>query len=82
MAQSARADDFSDDETESITGLAAAEKVVISSTLKSPYAWPNTTVLSGDVVDLVRELVESRTFDDRSQLLEYVPRLLDAPLGR
>jgi hypothetical protein len=28
------------------------------------------------------ELVESRTFDDRSQLLEYVPRLLDAPLQR
>jgi dihydrofolate reductase len=139
MAQSARADDFSDEETESITGLAAADKVVISSTLKPPYAWPNTTVLSGDVVELVSELkrnatkpihtlgsvslcrslmaaglvdrfrvvifpvitgrtgrnriydgyedfalelVESRTFDDRSQLLEYVPRLLDAPLGR
>jgi dihydrofolate reductase len=139
MAQSARADDFSDEETESITGLAAADKVVISSTLKPPYAWPNTTVLSGDVVELVSELkrnatkpihtlgsvslcrslmaaglvdrfrvvifpvitgrtgrnriydgyedfalelVESRTFDDRSQLLEYVPRLLDAPPGR
>jgi dihydrofolate reductase len=139
MAQSARADDFSDEETESITGLAAADKVVISSTLKPPYAWPNTTVLSGDVVELVSELkrnatkpihtlgsvslcrslmaaglvdrfrvvifpvitgrtgrnriydgyedfalelVESRTFDDRSQLLEYVPRLLDAPLER
>lgn len=139
MAQSAGADEFSDEETESITGLAAAEKVVISSTLKPPYAWPNTTVLSGDVVELVSELkrtatkpihtlgsvslcrslmaaglvdrfrvvifpvitgrtgadriydgyedfalelVESRTFDDRSQLLEYVPRLLDAPLER
>ena len=140
MAQSALADEnFSDEETESITGLAAADKVVISSKLKPPYAWPNTTVLSGDVVDLVSELkrnatkpihtlgsvslcrslmaaglvdrfrvvifpvitgrtgrkriydgyedfalelVESRTFDDRSQLLEYVPRLLDAPLRR
>lgn len=139
MAQSAQAENFSDEETESITGLAAADKVVISSTLKPPYAWPNTTVLSGDVVELVSELkrnatkpihtlgsvslcrslmaaglvdrfrvvifpvitgrtgrgriydgyedftlelVESRTFDDRSQLLEYVPRLLDAPLGR
>ena len=139
-AQSAPADEnLSDEETESLTGLAAAEKVVISSTLKPPYAWPNTTVLSGDVVDLVSELkrnatkpihtlgsvslcrslmaaglvdrfrvvifpvitgrtganriydgyedfalelVESRTFDDRSQLLEYVPRLLDAPLAR
>ncbi len=130
---------FSDDETESITGLAAADKVVISSTLKPPYAWPNTTVLSGDAVEIVRELkrtatkpihtlgsvslcrslmeaglvdrfrvvifpvitgktgsgriydgyqdfvlelVESRTFDNRSQLLEYVPRKLDAPLSR
>lgn len=140
MAQGAPEDEsFSDDETESLTGLAAAEKVVISSTLKPPYAWPNTTVLSGDAVELVTrlkrtatksihtlgsvslcrslmeaglvnrfrvvifpvitgktggdrvydgyqdfalELVESRTFDNRSQLLEYVPRLLDAPLGR
>jgi dihydrofolate reductase len=32
--------------------------------------------------DFALELVESRTFDDRSQLLEYVPRLLDAPLKR
>jgi len=32
--------------------------------------------------DFALELVESRTFDDRSQLLEYVPRLLDGPLTR
>lgn len=140
MSQMTQGDEsFSDDETESITGLAAADKVVISSTLKPPYAWPNTTVLSGDAVEIVRELkrtatkpihtlgsvslcrslmeaglvdrfrvvifpvitgktgsgriydgyqdfvlelVESRTFDNRSQLLEYVPRKLDAPLSR
>lgn len=140
MSQMAQGgDSFSDDEAESITGLAAADKVVISSTLKPPYAWPNTTVLSGDAVEIVRdlkrtatkpihtlgsvslcrslmeaglvdkfrvvifpvitgktgsdriydgyqdfvlELVESRTFDNRSQLLEYVPRKLDAPLSR
>ena len=140
MAHDALDDEsFSDDETESLTGLAAADKVVISSTLKPPYAWPNTTVLSGDAVEIVTrlkrtatkpihtlgsvslcrslmaaglvdrfrvvvfpvitgktggdwiyegyedfllELVESRTFDNRSQLLEYVPRRLDAPLGR
>lgn len=140
MAQSAPADDdFSDDETESLTGLAAADKVVISSTVQPPYAWPNTTVLSGDGVEVVTqlkrtsskpihtigslslcrslmeaglvdkfrvvifpvitgrtgaeriydgyqdfalELVESRLFDNRLQLLEYVPRLLDAPLER
>lgn len=137
MAQSGES--FSEDETESMTGLAGVDKVVISSTLKPPYAWPNTTVLSGDVVenvaelkrtatkpihtlgsvslcrslmeaglvdrfrvvvfpvitgktgsariydeyqDFALELVESRTFDNRSVLLEYVPRLLDAPLSR
>lgn len=140
MAQSAPGDErFSDEESESIAGLAAADKVVISSTLRPPYAWPNTRVLSGDVVELVTalkrdatkpihtlgsvslcrslmeaglvdrfrvvvfpvitgetgsdriydgygdfalELVESRTFDHRSQLLEYVPRRLDAPPRR
>lgn len=135
----AEGESFSHEETDSLTGLAAADKVVISSTLKPPYAWPNTTVLSGNVVeivtelkrtatkpihtlgsvslcrtlmeaglvdrfrvvifpvitgktgsdriydgyqDFVLELVESRTFDNRSQLLEYVPRKLDAPLIR
>ncbi len=29
--------------------------------------------------DVALELVESRTFDGRSQLLDYVPRLLDGP---
>ena len=140
MAQSASGDaTFSDDESDSLTGLAAMDKVVISSTLKPPYALPNTTVLSGDAVervselkrtatkpihtlgsvslcrslmaaglvdrfrvvifpvitgrtgggriydgyeDFLLELVESRTFDDRSQLLEYIPRRLDAPLSR
>ncbi len=140
LAQSTSADEtFSDDENASLTGLAAMDKVVISSTLEPPYALPNTTVLSGDAAELVSEmkrtatkpihtlgsvslcrslmaaglvdrfrvvvfpvitgrtgsgriydgyedfaleLVESRTFDDRSQLLEYRPRLLDAPLSR
>ena len=27
------------------------------------------------------ELIESRTFDDRLQLLEYLPTLLDGPPG-
>ena len=31
--------------------------------------------------DIALDLVESRTFDDRLQLLEYVPTLLDAPPG-
>ncbi|WP_458778705.1 dihydrofolate reductase family protein [Arthrobacter sp. D3-16] len=32
--------------------------------------------------DVALEMVESRTFDGRLQLLEYVPTLLDRPLGR
>jgi dihydrofolate reductase len=32
--------------------------------------------------DVSLEMVESRTFDGRLQLLEYVPTVLDAPLGR
>lgn len=31
--------------------------------------------------DLMLEMVTSRTFDNRIQLLEYVPRLLDGPPG-
>jgi dihydrofolate reductase len=31
--------------------------------------------------DIALELVESRTFDGRLQLLEYVPRVLDGPPG-
>jgi dihydrofolate reductase len=31
--------------------------------------------------DVGLELVESRTFDGRTQLLDYVPRLLDRPIG-
>jgi hypothetical protein len=31
--------------------------------------------------DIALELIESRTFDDRLQLLEYVPTLLDGPPG-
>lgn len=31
--------------------------------------------------DVGLELVESRTFDGRTQLLDYVPRILDGPIG-
>ena len=31
--------------------------------------------------DVMLDLVTSRTFDSRIQLLEYVPRLLDGPPG-
>jgi dihydrofolate reductase len=126
------------DEEASIGELANAPKVIFSSTLKPPLAWPNTKVIAGDAVEAVREmkqngkgpmsnigslslcrallkaglvdrfrvvifpvitgitgndriydgypdvaldLIASRTFDNRSQLLEYVPRVLDGPPG-
>ncbi|MEV7662103.1 dihydrofolate reductase family protein [Paenarthrobacter sp. NPDC089316] len=131
--------EFSKEEGETLMGLAAMPKVIFSSTLKEPLAWPNSELVSGDAVDAVREMkrtrtgtlstlgslslcrsllsaglvdryrlvvfpvitgktgreriydgypdvaldmVESRTFDGRLQLLEYVPRVIDAPLGR
>lgn len=125
-------------EEEGMDELAAMDKVVFSSTLTEPLAWPNTKLINGDAVEAVRkmkeensrplhtlgslslarsllsaglvdrfqvvvfpvitgatgsdriydgypdislELVESRTFDGRSQLLEYVPTVLDGPPG-
>lgn len=118
--------------------LAGRQKVVFSTTLTEPLAWPNTQLVAGDPVAAVREmkasgtrplttlgsltlcrallkaglvdrfrvgvfpvitgstgtdwiyegypdvaleLVESRTFDGRIQLLEYVPRVLSGPPG-
>jgi dihydrofolate reductase len=125
-------------EKDSMSELARASKVVFSSTLKAPLAWPNTQLISEDAVEAVRkmkqegsspmttlgsislcrsllkaglvdrfrvvvfpvitgstgsdriydgypdvalDMITSRTFDGRLQLLEYVPRVLDAPLG-
>ncbi|WP_275779285.1 dihydrofolate reductase family protein [Paenarthrobacter sp. Y-19] len=130
---------FSKEEGDSLAGLAAVPKVIFSSTLKEPLAWPNSELVSGDAVEAVREMkqtrtgtlstlgslslcryllsaglvdryrlvvfpvitgktgreriydgypdvaldmVESRTFDGRLQMLEYVPRVIDTPLGR
>ncbi len=118
--------------------LANASKVVFSSTLQSPLAWPNTRLISEDAVEAVREMkregnspmrtlgslslcrsllkaglvdrfrvvvfpvitgstgsdriydgypdvaldmIASRTFDGRLQLLEYVPKVLAGPPG-
>lgn len=130
---------FSKEEGDSLAGLAAVPKVIFSSTLKEPLVWPNSELVSGDAVEAVREMkqtrtgtlstlgslslcrsllsaglvdryrlvvfpvitgktgreriydgypdvaldmVESRTFDGRLQMLEYVPRVIDTPLGR
>jgi len=129
---------FSEEEGASLTGLSAVPKIVFSSSLQSPLDWPNSTLVTGDAVDTVRELkrkgtgplstlgsislarsllvaglvdrfrlvvfpvitgatgrerifdgypdvrldmVQSRTFDGRLQLLEYVPTVLTGPPG-
>jgi dihydrofolate reductase len=125
-------------EDASMSELANAAKVVFSSTLKPPFAWPNTRLISEDAIAAVRQMkqegnspmrtlgslslcrsllkaglvdrfrvvvfpvitgntgsdriydgypdvaldmVASRTFDGRLQLLEYVPRVLAGPPG-
>lgn len=125
-------------EDTSMSELANAAKVVFSSTLQPPFAWPNTRLISEDAIAAVRQMkqagnspmrtlgslslcrsllkaglvdrfrvvvfpvitgstgsdriydgypdvaldmVASRTFDGRLQLLEYVPRVLAGPPG-
>ncbi|AMB40507.1 MULTISPECIES: dihydrofolate reductase family protein [Paenarthrobacter] len=127
---------FSEDEGASLGGLADMRKVVFSSTLQEPLAWPHCELIRGDAVEAVREmkrtrtgtlstlgslslsrslltaglvdrfrlvifpvitgrtgseriydgypdvaleLINSRTFDGRSQLLEYIPTVLEGP---
>lgn len=127
---------FSEEEGASLSGLAAMPKIIFSSTLKEPLAWPNSELIAGDAVEAVRELkrtrtgtlstlgslslcrslltaglvdryrlvifpvitgktgseriydgypdvalelVDSRTFDGRSQLLEYIPTVIEGP---
>src|SRR6478752_8016521 len=47
---------FSEEEGASLTGLSAVPKIVFSSSLQSPLDWPNSTLVTGDAVDAVREL--------------------------
>jgi dihydrofolate reductase len=129
-------DEFTENEEASVDGLTQASKVVFSSTLEEPLAWPNSTLVRDDAVEAVRamkqdgtgilgtigslslcrtllqaglvdrfrvvmfpvitgatgseriydgypdvalEMLESRTFDGRIQLVEYRPRVLDRP---
>lgn len=128
-----RGSDYSAEEAESLAGLAAVPKLVFSSTLRAPLAWPNTELIDGDAVEAVAhrkrhgsvpmrtlgsislarslmeaglvdrfrivvfpvitgrtgrrriyddfgdfalELIDSRTFDGRLQMLEYRPTVL------
>ncbi len=126
----------SPDEESAMDELANASKVVFSSTLQAPFAWPNTQVIGEDAVEVVGamkregnssmrtigslalcrsllkaglvdrfrvavfpvitgstgydriydgypdvalDMIASRTFDGRIQLLEYAPRVLNGP---
>ena len=130
------ASEYSDDESASLTGLAAVPKMVFLSSLAEPLQWPNSSLVAGDAVqavgrlkqqhpgllstlgslslcrslvaaglvdrfrlvvfplitgrtgserifegypDVALDMVDSRTFDGRLQLLEYVPRVIDGP---
>ena len=48
--------EYRPDEAESLTGLDAVPKVVFSSTLTEPLAWPNTRLVSTDPVEAVRAM--------------------------
>ena len=139
QAQASESDETMTDEEDAVTAeLANASKVVFSSTLQDPLAWPNTRLVNGDAAeavaamkqdgsspmrtlgsltlcrslletglvdrfrvvvfpvitgstgrdriydgypDVALEMVASRTFDGRIQLLEYVPTVLTGPPG-
>jgi dihydrofolate reductase len=49
-------EELSSDEGSSVDGLTRASKVVFSSSLEEPLAWPNSTLVRGDAVDAVRSL--------------------------
>jgi dihydrofolate reductase len=52
---------FSKDEGATLTGLAAVPKVVFSSTLQAPLTWPNSELVTGDAVQAVRDMKQTRT---------------------
>lgn len=49
------------DEADAIDELANAKKVVFSSTLKPPFAWPNTRLVNGDAAETVRQMKQEGT---------------------
>ncbi|QDW63179.1 dihydrofolate reductase family protein [Oerskovia sp. KBS0722] len=49
-------DEFTADEEASVDELTAARKVVFSSTLPEPLTWPNSTLVRGDAVEVVRAM--------------------------
>lgn len=56
MAEQAQQIDVSEEEKASFAQMAQLPKIVFSSTLEEPLAWPNTTLISTDAIETVREL--------------------------
>jgi dihydrofolate reductase len=61
MAQQAPQIDISEEEKASFAQMAEMPKIVFSSTLEEPLAWPNTTLVSTDAIEAVRELKRTTT---------------------
>ena len=61
MAEQAQRIDVSDEEKASFAQMAQLPKIVFSSTLEEPLAWPNTILISTDAVEAVRELKRTAT---------------------
>jgi dihydrofolate reductase len=53
--------DFRADEADALAGLVAAPKVVFSSTLQEPLAWPNTRLVSGSASEAVAAMKRDGT---------------------
>jgi len=138
QSEASESAELTDDEAAATDELARVSKVVFSSTLEPPLAWPNTQLVRGDGVetvaamkqdgsgpmrtigslslcrsllaaglvdrfrvvvfpvitgstgrdriydgypDVALDMVASRTFDGRLQLLEFVPTVLTGPPG-
>ena len=64
-------DEFAPDEEESVDQLTRAAKVVFSSSLEEPLAWPNCTLVRTDAIEAVKALKE----EDGSGLLSTIGSL-------
>lgn len=61
MAQEVRTNGVPEEERASFEQMAQMPKIVFSSTLEEPLSWPNTTLVSTDALEAVRELKASAT---------------------
>ncbi|WP_193103241.1 dihydrofolate reductase family protein [Brachybacterium sp. FME24] len=61
MARQAEENDVSEEERASFAQMAEVPKIVFSSTLEEPLTWPNSTLISTDAIETVRELKRTAT---------------------